>query len=92
MDAIPRGNVTDVVYLDFQQAFDTVPHKRLTIISLPPLQIAIYLSTMGHRQPSPNFKKMEPSTEPALMVMFANIEGLSLTKQQIVVELCANHT
>ena len=29
VDAISRGNVTDVVYLDFQKAFDTVPHKRL---------------------------------------------------------------
>ena len=31
MDAISRGNVTDVVYLDFQKAFDTVPHKRLMV-------------------------------------------------------------
>ena len=28
VDAISRGNVTDVVYLDFQKVFDTVPHKR----------------------------------------------------------------
>ena len=26
VDAISRGNITDVVYLDFQKAFDTVPH------------------------------------------------------------------
>ena len=31
MDAISRGNVTDVVYLDFQKAFDTVPHKMLMV-------------------------------------------------------------
>ena len=31
VDAISRGNVTDVVYLDFQKAFDTVPHKRLMV-------------------------------------------------------------
>ena len=31
MDAISRGNVTDIVYLDFQKAFDTVPHKRLMV-------------------------------------------------------------
>ena len=31
MDAISRGNVTDVVYLDFQKVFDTVPHKRLMV-------------------------------------------------------------
>ena len=29
--AISRGNVTDIVYLDFQKAFDTVPHKRLMV-------------------------------------------------------------
>ena len=28
VEAISRGNVTDVVYLDFQKAFDTVPHKK----------------------------------------------------------------
>ena len=27
VDAISRGNDTDVVYLDFQKAFDTVPQK-----------------------------------------------------------------
>ena len=27
VDAISRGNVTDIVYLDFQKAFDTVPHN-----------------------------------------------------------------
>ena len=31
VDAISRGNVTDVVYLDFLKAFDTVPHKRLMV-------------------------------------------------------------
>ena len=31
VDEISRGNVTDVVYLDFQKAFDTVPHKRLMV-------------------------------------------------------------
>ena len=31
VEAISRGNVTDVVYLDFQKAFDTVPHKRLMV-------------------------------------------------------------
>ena len=31
VDAISRGNVTDIVYLDFQKAFDTVPHKRLMV-------------------------------------------------------------
>ena len=28
VETISRGNVTDVVYLYFQKAFDTVPHKR----------------------------------------------------------------
>ena len=31
VEAISRGNVTDVVYLDFQKAFDTVPHKMLMV-------------------------------------------------------------
>ena len=31
VDAISRGNVTDIVYLDFQKAFDTVTHKRLMV-------------------------------------------------------------
>ena len=31
LDAISRGNITDVVYLDFQKALDTVPHKRLMV-------------------------------------------------------------
>ena len=31
VDAISRGNVTDVVYLNFQKAFDTVPHKMLMV-------------------------------------------------------------
>ena len=31
VDAISRGNITDVVYLNFQKAFDTVPHKRLMV-------------------------------------------------------------
>ena len=29
--AISRGNVMDIVYLDFQKAFDTVPHKGLMV-------------------------------------------------------------
>ena len=28
-DILDRGGVVDVVYCDFQKAFDTVPHKRL---------------------------------------------------------------
>ena len=31
VDTISRGNVTDVVYLDFQKAFDIVPHKRIMV-------------------------------------------------------------
>ena len=31
VDAISRGNVTDVVYLDFQKAFDSILHKRLRV-------------------------------------------------------------
>ena len=31
VDEISRGNVTDVVYLGFQKAFDTVPHNRLIV-------------------------------------------------------------
>ena len=31
VEAISRGNVTDVVYIDFQNAFDTVPHKTLMV-------------------------------------------------------------
>ena len=31
VDALSRGNVTDAVYIDFQKAFDTVPHKRLMV-------------------------------------------------------------
>ena len=28
-DALDRGNIVDVVFCDFQKAFDTVPHKKL---------------------------------------------------------------
>ena len=35
--------------------------------------------------------KFVPSTEPALLVMSGNIEGLSSVKQQILAELCVNH-
>ena len=31
VDAISRGNGTDIVYVDFQKALDTVPHKRLMV-------------------------------------------------------------
>ena len=31
VEAVSRGNVTDVVYLDFQKAFDNVSHKRLMV-------------------------------------------------------------
>ena len=31
VDAISRENVTDVVYLEFKKAFDTVPHKRIMV-------------------------------------------------------------
>ena len=31
VDAISRGNVTDVVYLDLQKAFDIVPRERLMV-------------------------------------------------------------
>jgi len=27
--ALDKGNCVDVIYLDFQKAFDSVPHKRL---------------------------------------------------------------
>ena len=50
-----------------------------------------YLSTMMQRQPPPKCQKLWPSTEPALMVMHVNIEGLSSAKHQILAELCANH-
>ena len=50
-----------------------------------------YSSTMVQRQPPPKCQKLGPSTEPALMVMSVNIEGLSSAKQQILAELCANH-
>ena len=44
---------------------------------------------MVQRQPLPKCQKLGPSTEQALMSV--NIEGLSSAKQQILVELCANH-
>ena len=31
VDAISRGDVMDLVYLDFQKAIDTVPHKRIMV-------------------------------------------------------------
>lgn len=31
MDAIDKGCQVDVIYMDFQKAFDTVPHKRMII-------------------------------------------------------------
>jgi len=27
--ALDKGNCVDVIYVDFQKAFDSVPHKRL---------------------------------------------------------------
>ena len=36
-------------------------------------------------------QKLGPSTEQALMVMAVNIDGVSLAKQKILAELCANH-
>ena len=50
-----------------------------------------YLSTIVQRQPPPKCQKLGPSTEPALMGMSVNIEGLYSAKQQILAELCANH-
>ena len=50
-----------------------------------------YLSTMVQRQSPPKCQKLGPYTDPALMVMSVNIEGLSSVKQQILAELCANH-
>ena len=35
--------------------------------------------------------KTRPSTDPALMVMYVNIEGLSSAKKHILAELCTNH-
>ena len=31
VEAKSRGNITDVVYLDFQKVFHSVPHKRLMV-------------------------------------------------------------
>ena len=28
-EALDKGNVLDVIFYDFQKAFDTVPHKKL---------------------------------------------------------------
>ena len=46
---------------------------------------------MVQRQPPPKCQKLGPFTEPALMVMSVNIEGLVSAKQQILAELRANH-
>ena len=50
-----------------------------------------YLSTMVQRQLSPKCQKLNASTEPTLMVMSVNIEGLSSANQQILAKLCAYH-
>lgn len=46
---------------------------------------------MVRRQPPPRRQTHGPSTEPALMVMSINIEGLSSAKQQILADMCDNH-
>ena len=46
---------------------------------------------MVQREPPPKYQKHGPSSDPAWMVMYVNIEGLSSAKQQILAELCANH-
>ena len=55
MDAISRGNVTDVVYLDFQKAFDTVPHKRLMV------KLQAYGISVGHPKLDKCFPKWADS-------------------------------
>ena len=46
---------------------------------------------MVQRQAPPKCQKLGTFTEPALMVMSVNIEGLYSAKQQILAELCSNH-
>ena len=69
-----------------------VGRMRKRLPSFPVLLYCVspYLSTLVKRQLPPKCHKLGTSTEPALMVMSVNIEGLSSAKQQIIAELCAN--
>ena len=49
-----------------------------------------FKSTMMQRQTPPKCKQIGPTTEPELLVMPVNIEGLSSGKQQNLSELCVN--
>ena len=33
-EAMGKGQSVDAIYLDFQKAFDTVPHRRLTVYAM----------------------------------------------------------